>query len=337
MYRSDDGGDTWAFGTGRVAKALSGRIYADPKNPDVVYLMGTSMYRSVDGGKHFVSYMGAPSGDDPRNLWIDPVNSAAHDPGRRSGADDPRSDGGETWSLQWYDLPNGQFSRIDVSTDYDFPYHVCGPMQQDSGTACVYSSRGDFGEIRPQDLVSRRRFQRTASSSPTRSIRAGSTPRSWYHVLRRFDRTTSQVTVLYQPGSQDRFGGAPPLAFSPQDPHVLYMGAQYVMMSNDNAQTWHTISPDLTTPAVSDSTQFPATPRRAGPALGANIQSLAPSPVSAGLIWRREAAMAAGPADARRRQDLVERHAAEYAARRDQRARSFAHQRGDRVRRAPLA
>ena len=277
VYRSDDGGDTWAFGTGRVASA-SGRIYADPKNPDVVYLMGTSMYRSVDGGKHFVSYMGAPSGDDPRNLWIDPVNPRRMILGVDQGPT-ISVDGGETWSL-WYNLPNGQFYR--VSTDYDFPYHVCGP-QQDSGTACVLS-RGDFGEIRPQDWFPGGGFENGFLIADPLHPRWLYT-QGWYHVLRRFDRTTSQVTVLYQPSSQDRFGGAPPLAFSPQDPHVLYMGAQYVMMSNDNAQTWHTISPDLTTPAVSDSTQLPATPRRAGPALGANVQSLAPSPVSAGMIW----------------------------------------------------
>jgi hypothetical protein len=40
-----------------------------------MYLMGTSMYRSVDGGKHIVSYWGAPSGADPRFVWIDPTNS----------------------------------------------------------------------------------------------------------------------------------------------------------------------------------------------------------------------------------------------------------------------
>ena len=48
-------------------------------------------------------------------------------------------------------------------------------------------------------------------------------------VLRRYDRTTGQVVVLYQPTSQDRFGGAPPLAFSPQDKRTLYMAVQYVL------------------------------------------------------------------------------------------------------------
>src|SRR5205823_1321336 len=50
LYRSDDGGEHWTFGTARLASA-GGKIYADPQNPDVVYLMGTSMYRSTDGGR----------------------------------------------------------------------------------------------------------------------------------------------------------------------------------------------------------------------------------------------------------------------------------------------
>ena len=49
LYRSDDGGDTWMFGTRQLASA-GGKIYADPQHPDVVYLMGTAIYRSTDAG-----------------------------------------------------------------------------------------------------------------------------------------------------------------------------------------------------------------------------------------------------------------------------------------------
>ena len=49
-------------------------MYADPQHPDVVYLMGTAIYRSVDAGQHVAAFWGAPSGADPRFLWIDPTN-----------------------------------------------------------------------------------------------------------------------------------------------------------------------------------------------------------------------------------------------------------------------
>lgn len=278
LYRSDDGGETWTFGTRQLASA-GGKIYADPQNPDVMYLMGTSMYRSTDGGRHVASYWGAPSGADPRFLWIDPTNAKRMIAGVDQGAA-ISVDGGATFT-PYYGIVNGQFYR--VATDYDFPYHVCGP-QQDSGTACA-ASRTDFGEIRPGDWNPAGGFENGFLIADPLDKRYMYT-QGWYHVLRRFDRTTGQVVVLYQPTREDRFGGAPPLAFSPRNPHTLYMAAQYVLMSADNGQTWRAISPDLAAPPRAAS----AAPAEGGggvgaPAAGGSITTLALSPVVAGVIW----------------------------------------------------
>lgn len=274
VYRSEDGGDSWSLGTKEIGSA-GGRIYADPRNPDVVYLMGTSMYRSLDGARTFTSYKGAPGGDDNRDLWIDPSNP------RRMlmGADQGPTislDNGETWS-PWYNLPNGQF--YNVVTDGDFPYRVCG-SQQDSGTACVLS-QSDYGRIRENDWYAVGGFERGAIVPDPLNPRWIYT-QGWYHVLRRYDRTTGQVAVLYTPTPEDRFSGLPPMGFSPQDPHLLYMAAQYLMASSDSARTWRRLSPDLTAggtaPDVSESApRF----RRFDPF----IQAMSLSTVSNGLIW----------------------------------------------------
>jgi photosystem II stability/assembly factor-like uncharacterized protein len=279
LYRSDDGGDTWTFGTRQLASA-GGKIYADPQHPDVVYLMGTAIYRSIDGGGHVAAFWGAPSGADPRFLWIDPTNARRMLAGVDQGAA-ISVDGGESWT-PYYGLVNGQFYR--VSTDYDFPYHVCGP-QQDSGTACV-ASRSDFGEIRPNDWFPGGGFENGFLIADPLDKRYMYT-QGWYHVLRRFDRTTGQVVVLYQPTPEDRFGGAPPLVFSPQDPHTLYMAAQHVLASNDRGLTWHAISPDL---CVVPGTKSPAPPAGAAggvgaPAPGGSIQTLGASTLASGTIW----------------------------------------------------
>ncbi len=273
VYRSDDGGATWTLGTHRIASA-GGRIYVDPTNPDVVYLMGTSMYRSVNGARSFVSYKGSPGGDDDRDMWIDPVN------GKRMiiGADQGPTisvDGGKTWT-PWYNLVNGQF--YNVFTDNQFPYHVCG-SQQDSGTACVLS-RSDFGEIRQSDWWSAAGFEASAVlTDPLHPYWVYA--QGWYHVVQRLDRRTNQVAVLYSPTPEDRFLWLPPMAFSPQDPHTLYVGAQWVLASNDNGITWHHISPDLTVRPGSGRRVL----RRPGAVFGASIQALEPSPVAAGEIW----------------------------------------------------
>ena len=279
LYRSDDGGDTWTFGTRQLASA-GGKMYADPVNPDVVYIMGTAIYKTTDGGQHFAAFWGAPSGADPRYLWIDPTN-----PKRMfSGVDQGPAitvDGGETWT-PYYGLVNGQFYR--VSTDYDFPYHVCGP-QQDSGTACV-SSRSDFGIIRPNDWYPAGGFENGFLIADPLDKRYMYT-QGWYHVLRRYDRDTGQVVVLYQPTAEDRFGGAPPLAFSPRGARTLYMAAQHVLASDDRGKTWRTVSPDLAAPAglTLNPTLTAGGGSVAGPAAGGSIQSLALSPVADGVIW----------------------------------------------------
>ncbi len=279
LYRSDDGGDTWTLGTRQLASA-GGKMYADPQNPDVVYIMGTAIYRSIDGGQHFAAFWGAPSGADPRYLWIDPTNPKRMFSGVDQGAA-ITVDGGESWT-PYYGLVNGQFYR--VSTDYDFPYHVCGP-QQDSGTACVVS-RSDFGIIRPNDWYPAGGFENGFLIADPLDKRYMYT-QGWYHVLRRYDRVTGQVVVLYQPAASDRFGGAPPVAFSPKGARTLYMAAQHVLASDDRGKTWRPISPDLAAPP---GVQLPATLTAgggsvAGPAQGGSITTLSLSTVADGVMW----------------------------------------------------
>ena len=278
LYRSDDGGETWTLGTRALASA-SGKIYADPRNPDVVYLMGTAIYRSADGGRHVAAFWGAPSGADPRFLWIDPTNPKRMIAGVDQGPA-ITMDGGASWT-PYYGLVNGQFYR--VATDYDTPYHVCGP-QQDSGTACV-ASRTDFGEIRPYDWYPGGGFENGFLIADPLDKRYLYT-QGWYHVLRRYDRTISQVVVLYQPTPEDRFGGAPPLAFS-RDARRLYMAAQHVLVSEDRGLTWRVISPDLAAPpnVKLDAAATAGGSTVSGPAQGGSIQALALSPADAGVIW----------------------------------------------------
>ncbi len=273
MYRSDDGGQTWTLATKEIGSA-GGPVYVDPQNPDVVYLTGTALYKSTDGAHSFIAYKGSPGGDDIRDMWIDPANSRRMMLGVDQGPT-ISVDGGATWT-PWYNLPNGQFYR--VSTDNHFPYRVCAP-QQDSGTACVLS-RSDFGEIRTNDWAPVGGFEDGFITVDPLNDRWIYT-QGWYHVLRRYDRETGQVAVLYTPSPTDRFGGAPPLVFSPQDPHTLYMAAQYVLASSDSGRDWHQVSPDLTTVQRVDTAAPVAFGRRGQ----ASIQSLAASAVAAGEMW----------------------------------------------------
>src|SRR6185369_16536649 len=69
LYRSDDGGSTWhqmAADDQRIRNGQGGYncgVYVDTQNPDVVYTVNTSSYKSTDGGKTFTGFKGAPGGD----------------------------------------------------------------------------------------------------------------------------------------------------------------------------------------------------------------------------------------------------------------------------------
>jgi photosystem II stability/assembly factor-like uncharacterized protein len=277
FYRSDDGGGSWQQSTKdpRVAGSVYfSRIFADPLNPDVIYAAQTSLYRSIDGGHTFEPYVGAPSGDDFHVLWIDPRDSKRMLLGVDQGAI-VTVDGGQSWS-SWYNQPTGEFYH--VSTDTAFPYRVYG-AQQDSGTAAV-ASRSDYGQIGDRDWMSVGGFEYCfIAPDPlnTDLVYSG----GWYGTVVRFDKTTGQLAMIFERGEKYRTSNMAPLAFSPRDPRVLYLGTQFLLQTGDAGATWQEISPDLTgyqekdPDAARDPDQPPA------PA----ITALAPSPLQTGLIW----------------------------------------------------
>ncbi len=120
-------------------------MWVDSQNPDIVYTISTTIYRSTDGGKTFSAFKGAPGGEDPHVAWIDPTN------GQRMffGFDQGPAitlDGGQTWS-GYYQIPIAQIYHI--STDTRYPYWVLG-SQQDTG-AIMTRSRSDQGQITTLD------------------------------------------------------------------------------------------------------------------------------------------------------------------------------------------
>ena len=242
FFRSDDGGASWKQSTQDprvLGSAYFSRIFVDTRNPDVLYVAQTSLYRSTDGGHTFEAYVGAPSGDDFHVLWIDPQNPARMILGVDQGAI-ISVDAGKSWS-SWYNQPTGQFYH--VSTDNAFPYRVYG-AQQDSGTAGVLS-RSDYGEILAQDWYSIGGFEYAfITPDPLKPdlIYSG----GWYGSVVRFDAATGQLATVFERGEKYRTASMPPLVFSPQDPSTLYLGTQFVLKTTNGGLSWQAISPDLT-------------------------------------------------------------------------------------------
>jgi photosystem II stability/assembly factor-like uncharacterized protein len=302
LFRSDDSGTNWKKITDDpriLGSEYFGRVYSDPRNPDVVYVMQTSTYRSADGGRTFVAWKGTPSGEDDHVLWIAPEDTNRIIMGTDQGAV-VTLDGGKLWN-SWFNQPTGQFYR--VSTDNFFPYRLYAP-QQDSGSVVV-PARSDFGQISYRDWLPSGAFESGFIApdpvNPNFLFAIG-----WYGTVLRRDRSTGQLLTLFVPPANYRVAWETPLVFSPRDPHTLYYGSQFVLKTNDGGFTWKEISGDLTTKAG----EKPATPRGAAggghvpskddldsdeadddddldaqaPARG-TIQTIAPSLLDANLTW----------------------------------------------------
>jgi photosystem II stability/assembly factor-like uncharacterized protein len=302
LFRTDDGGATWTKSSTDSRIQGSGyfsRVFLDPKNPDVVYVAQTSLYRSDDGGHNFIAYKGAPGGDDNHALWIDPTNSdrmiLASDQGGTISMDR-----GLSWS-SWYNQPTGQIYHLSVDNRY--PYWVYG-TQQDSG-AIGTLSRGDYGNITFMDWdpVAGYEFGYIIPDPLNNNILFSGAPARGLVKIDRVNRQTANISPNVSRDGDYRTAVNPPLAFSPQDPHLLYWGTQFLMETRDAGVTWKHASPDLTKrPETAVKDAAPATDENPTTALGVKpkareaddtvrppdrsaINTFALSPLKQGQIW----------------------------------------------------
>ncbi|HXT86832.1 MAG TPA: hypothetical protein VN745_07405 [Verrucomicrobiae bacterium] len=284
LYRSDDAGQSWhlADNESRIWGRgwYFGGVTVDPKNADVVYVMNTSTYRSIDGGTSFTAIKGAPGGDDYHTLWIEPDDSARMILGSDQGVI-ISVDYAKTWS-SWYNEPIGQFYHVE--TDNRFPYWVYG-AQQDSGAAGT-TSRSRHREITARDWlpISVGGENGYIAADPLHEgiLFGGTVTR--YNI---FTGADQQVTPsLAHPGDY-RHTWTQPLVFSPADPHALYFGTQFLFKTTDGGQTWQIISPDLTR-------ENPGTPTNLDPTTANDVDgngrhgliyTISPSPMNKDLIW----------------------------------------------------
>jgi photosystem II stability/assembly factor-like uncharacterized protein len=309
LFRSDDGGMSWRRITqdprmdpgGR--SGYFGKVWMDPQNHNLVFVVRTSLYRSMDGGKTFTAYKGAPGGDDYHQLWIDPKSPCLpmpHGTGCSStqmilGSDQGVSvslDAGRTWST-WYNQPTGQIYHL--ATDSRFPFRIYG-AQQDSGSVEV-RSRGAFGDInfldwRPSMGAYEYGYVEPDPAHPQWIF--SSADAGQIHRRTRGTWQTLDVSPYLGGGGPYRYAfgpywGAldPPFAFSPENGDILYMGTQFVLETSDAGLDWKRISPDLTVrpdlPIRDVGTE--QDPNGKTTRDWAAISALAPSQLNAGVIW----------------------------------------------------
>lgn len=290
IYRSDDAGATWRRVNGEVRLWQRGWYFggvtADTQDPNTVYVMDTSTYRSEDGGKTFTAIKGDPTGDDYHVMWIDPADDRRMILGSDQGVI-VSVNRAQTWST-WLNQPTAQLYH--VTTDNRFPYWVYG-AQQDSG-AVAMPSTGRYGtmtilDFHPVDVGGESGYLQADPRHP--GIVYGSLanytggPVTVENIATGWERDLS-ATIAY-PGQMWRNTWTVPLAFSPAD-HALYVGSQRLFRSRDGGATWRIVSPDLSRPYVPPPANLDATTRADDNGLRRHgvVYAIAPTSAS-GTIW----------------------------------------------------
>ena len=282
LYRSADGGATWALMQRNAADARPfyySQVRVDPKNPDRVYWMSSVFRFSDDGGK--TERRGALSiHTDWHAMWIDPEDPEHFIIGDDGGI-------GITWDRGGtYDFPNtiplGQFYAVGF--DMAKPYNVCGGLQ-DNGTWCgpsrtrfrmgarnqdwfnVNSGDGFFVAIDPTNpniIYSESQGGNVArldlaSGSRVMINRGRGGGPEWEDslIIARGDTMVPEnpaISAALQSirnraradsSSRMRFNWSAPFFLSSHSPTTIYLGGNKLLKSSNRGDNFYPISPDL--------------------------------------------------------------------------------------------
>jgi photosystem II stability/assembly factor-like uncharacterized protein len=251
VFRSDDGGATWQKTNDerklRQRAWYYTHVFADPTEPDTVYVLNVQFFRSKDGGKTFQPIR-VPHGDN-HDLWIDPQDPRRMVAGNDGGAT-VTLDGGESWS-SLDNQPTAQFYH--VIADRRFPYRLYG-AQQDNSTVSIASrtSGAGIGERDWYDVGGCESGYIAPRPDDPDVVYSG----CYDGFIGRYDHRTDQereITVWPEnpmgwgaEGMRYRFQWTFPIVASQHDPTVLYAAGNRVFRTTSEGQSWEAISPDLT-------------------------------------------------------------------------------------------
>ncbi|MCY3698562.1 MAG: glycosyl hydrolase [Gemmatimonadetes bacterium] len=297
LFRSTDRGETWEKVSDTNPRPMYySQVRIDPSNPDRIYVLGTQLSISDDGGRTFRNDGAVQIHVDHHQLWINPEDPDHLILGSDGGVA-ASWDGAAHWRM--YDnIALGQFYTIGY--DMRTPYAVCGGLQ-DNDAWCGPSNTRSFHGIRHQD------WYETAYGDgfftivdPTDSTIVYS--ESQGGNMNRYDLTTGEkipMRPIVGPRADGdttkayRYNWNSPLLLSPHDPATVYLGANYLLRSRDYGMSWEEVGGlDLTKQIDREELEIMGVPGSEpqmslndGIANYGNLTSVEESPLARGLIY----------------------------------------------------
>ena len=291
LYRSEDGAKSWQL----VNEAWNlhtrawyyMKVFADPKNPEVVWVLNADVSRSIDGGRTFTNVR-VPHGDN-HSLWINPNDPETLIESNDGGAN-VSFNGGRTWSTQ-ANQPTAQFYRVNA--DNLFPYHLYGGQQDNTSVKIASSAPGGVNDKDWYDVGGCESAVPAFDPNKPRYVYAG----CYMGIISEYDDEARsardimawpQMPAAVPPRDQKyRFNWSAPIVVSRFNPSVIYHGGNVLLRSDNRGKTWREISPDLTRNDKSKQGPggAPITNEGAGGETYGVIDDVAESPHDAGTIW----------------------------------------------------
>jgi photosystem II stability/assembly factor-like uncharacterized protein len=251
FYRSTNKGESWekrnSYTSGGTGPHYYQEIEVSPTDPDLIYQMDVFLHVTRDGGKTF-DYLGTgrEKHSDNHALWIDPNNGKHLMAGTDAGLYES-FDEGSKWR-HFPNMPISQFYKLGLDNSEPF-YNIIGGAQ-DLGTLIGPSRTMNIEGVRNQDWYVPlgadgydSHFDPEDPNIAYMEIQQG--------LLHRYDRRSEEVlNIQPQAGPDDapeRWNWDSPILISPHNHHRIYFGSQRLWRSEDQGNSWTTISEDLTT------------------------------------------------------------------------------------------
>src|SRR3989440_8028327 len=287
LYRSDDGGKTWAA-LDRSQNMIWRPFYfanliVDPKDENKIYKPDLSLIFSNDGGKSFSNISGGAHGDF-HDVWVDPNNTDHLITGDDGGVWYSYDGGNKWWKAQ--NLPVSQFYHVSV--DMDRPYHVYGGLQDNSSWVGDSQYPGGITNSRWENMYGGDGFWMFTDPSDPEFIYAESQGGEIGRVNRKTHESRGIKPLPQYKEGKLRYNWNTPIHVSPTQKGTVYIGAQFLFRSRDHGQTWARISPDLTTNDPEKQKQEQSggvTVDNSAAETHTTIYSISESPKNPNLVW----------------------------------------------------
>lgn len=263
IYRSADGGETWTRVNSLNPRPMYySRVYVDPSDGEKVYVLGTRLHKSMDGGKTFTpDGHGGEVHVDHHALWINPADGRNMILGNDGGIYVTYDRMGE-WDHHNH-MALGQFYQVEADATRD--YKVYGGLQDNGswgGPQRVANNRGpvnsDWFNVGGGDGF----VIRVDPNDPNQVY--GESQNGWTYRVNLESGAQASIRARPPRGERYRFNWNTPFILSPHNSQIYYSAGNHVFRSPDKGNDLQAISPEITRTDRGSATSLHESPVREG-------------------------------------------------------------------------